>query len=148
MFSMESWISCVPPHKILHNHSACGTRVAPMMWNSMEAGAQPDFSKWGDGKGDWAVSRGADWDSKWQLSIDLCTECNFICGAKRGGRVSAGGSPPAPPPLATPLDGSKRRIFKFWLLFGLMQITAHKLKGTGALLHLANQTPSYWHNLK
>ena len=24
-----------------------------------------------------------------------------------------------------------------------MQITAHKLKGTGALLHLANQTPSY-----
>ena len=24
---------------------------------------------------------GADWDSKWQLSIDLCTKCNFISGA-------------------------------------------------------------------
>ena len=32
--------------------------------------------------------------------------------------------------------------------FGFMQISAHKLKGTGALLHLANQTPPYWHNPK
>ena len=29
----------------------------------------------------------------------------------------------------------------FGSYFGIMQISAHKLKGTGALLQLANQTP-------
>ena len=71
--SMESWISGVPPHKILYNRSGCGARVAPMMWNSK--GVMDVFS-------------------------------NFGC------------------------------------YFGFMQISAHKLKGTGALLHLTNQTPS------
>ena len=45
--------------------------------------------------------RGADRDSIWRLSIDLCTKCNFIWGARGGGgRVSArrGGCPPAPTP--------------------------------------------------
>ena len=42
------------------------------------------------------MSRGADWDSKWRLSIDLCTKCNFIWG-REGDRVSdRGRSPPAP----------------------------------------------------
>ena len=35
--------------------------------------------------------RGADWDSKWQLSIDLCTKCNL--GGKRGQSFCQGGSP-------------------------------------------------------
>ena len=65
---MGSWIRGVPPHKILYNRSGCGTRVAPMMWNSMEV-------------------------------MDIFS--NFGC------------------------------------YFGFMQISAHKLKGTGALLHLA-----------
>ena len=40
---------------------------------------------------------GADWDSKWRLSIDLCTKCNFIWG--RGGQsFCRGQSPPCPPP--------------------------------------------------
>ena len=53
------------------------------------------------GKGDSGASGGgADWHSKWRLSIDLCTKCNFIGGW--GGRVSARGrSPPAPPGYAT-----------------------------------------------
>ena len=44
----------------------------------------------------WGWGGGADWDSKWRLSmIDLCTKCNFIWGL--GGRVSARGqSPPCP----------------------------------------------------
>ena len=48
--------------------------------------------------------RGADWDSKWWLSIDLCKKCNFIGarGGKEGGRVSVRGQLP-PCPLATPL---------------------------------------------
>ena len=46
------------------------------------------------GAHEWAG--GADWYSKWWLSMDLCTKCNFIWG-QEGGRVSAGGScPPAP----------------------------------------------------
>ena len=39
---------------------------------------------------------GADWDSKWWLSIDLCTKCNFIWG-REGGRVSARGQLPSAP---------------------------------------------------
>ena len=38
---------------------------------------------------------GGDWDSNWQLSIDLSTKCNFIWGRK-GGRVSAGDGRPCP----------------------------------------------------
>ena len=38
---------------------------------------------------------GADWDSKLQLSIDFCTKCNFIWGARGGRRPLL--------PLATPL---------------------------------------------
>ena len=45
-------------------------------------------------------------------------------------------------------EGSNGRIFKFGCFFAFMQINAHKLKGTGALLQLANQTSSYWHNPK
>ena len=46
--------------------------------------------------------RGADWDSKWQLTIDLCTKCDFM-GGQEGGRVSARGQLPPDPHLATPL---------------------------------------------
>ena len=52
------------------------------------------------GKGGSRVSRGADWDSKWRLSIDLCAKCNFIWG-QEGGRVSAWGRSPPPPGYAT-----------------------------------------------
>ena len=31
---------------------------------------------------------GADWDSKWWLSIDLCTKCNFIWGGKSPGALT------------------------------------------------------------
>ena len=41
---------------------------------------------------------GADWDSKWQLSIDLCTKCNFIWG-QGGQSFFQGGSHPLPPCL-------------------------------------------------
>ena len=47
------------------------------------------------------VSRGADWDSKWRLSIDLCTKCNFIGGASGGQSFCQGGG--CPLLLATPL---------------------------------------------
>ena len=58
------------------------------------------------------VSRGgADWDSKWQLSIDFCTKCNFIWGEEGGQSFCQGGGRPRPP-LATPLaaifDGDQR----------------------------------------
>ena len=45
---------------------------------------------------------GADWDSKWRLSIDLCTKCNFIWGQEgmEDGRDSARGAfAPLPPGL-------------------------------------------------
>ena len=49
----------------------------------------------------------ADWDSKWRLTIDLCTKCNFI-GGKKGGRVSARGQlPPAPLWLRHCINGTK-----------------------------------------
>ena len=38
-------------------------------------------------------------------------------GGQEGAEFLPGRSPPAPPPPATPLDGSNGRIFKFWLLF-------------------------------
>ena len=41
--------------------------------------------------------QGADCDSKWRLSIDLCTKCNFIEGWE-GDSVSARGAV-APAPL-------------------------------------------------
>ena len=41
------------------------------------------------------MSRGADWDSKWQLSIDL--ECNFIWG-ERGGQSFCQGAVASLPP--------------------------------------------------
>ena len=49
--------------------------------------------------------QGADWESKWRLSIDICTKCNISSGGE-GGRVSARGwslapCPPPPPPPAT-----------------------------------------------
>ena len=47
--------------------------------------------------------QGADWDSKWRLSIDLCTKCNFIWGARGGAEFLPGGQLPPCPPLATPL---------------------------------------------
>ena len=43
-----------------------------------------------------------DRDSKWRLSIDLCTKCNFIWGAREEQSFCQRGSHP-PPPLATPL---------------------------------------------
>ena len=46
------------------------------------------------------VWEGADWDSKWWLSIDLCTKCNFIWGV-RGHSFCQGAV--APCPLAMPL---------------------------------------------
>ena len=42
-------------------------------------------------RGEQGGERGADRDSKWQLSIDLCTKCNFIWGGQEGSRVSARG---------------------------------------------------------
>ena len=43
--------------------------------------------------------QGADRDSKWRLSIDLCTKCNFIWGGKRGAEFLPEGAvaPPCPP---------------------------------------------------
>ena len=50
-----------------------------------------------------AWEEGTDWDSKWRLTIDFCTKCNFIWGSRLGwGRVSARGrSTHAPPGHAT-----------------------------------------------
>ena len=46
-------------------------------------------------QGGWGVSRGrgADRDSKWRLSIDLCTKCNFIWG-QEGAEFLPGGRTP------------------------------------------------------
>ena len=42
----------------------------------------------------------ADRDSKWRLSIDLCTKCNFIWGARGGAEfLTRGGGCPPPAPL-------------------------------------------------
>ena len=37
---------------------------------------------------------GTDWDSKWRLSIDLCTKCNFIWGREGAEFLPGGGRPP------------------------------------------------------
>ena len=47
--------------------------------------------------------QGADWDSKWRLSIYLCTKCNFIWGQGGQSFCQRGSRPPPPPSLATPL---------------------------------------------
>ena len=51
---------------------------------------------WQEGSG--VSGGGADWDSKWRFSIDLCTKCNFI-GGERGAEFLPGGS--CPPGYAT-----------------------------------------------
>ena len=50
-------------------------------------------------RGEQGGERGADRDSKWRLSIDLCTKCNFIGGGgKRGAEFLPGvDRTPAPP---------------------------------------------------
>ena len=76
---------------------------------SSETGHSQTFQNEGAARGAQGGAGGADWDSKWQLSIDLCTKYNFIWG-KRGGRVSAPGGQSfcqgavAPHPLTTPLQ--------------------------------------------
>ena len=40
------------------------------------------FPNEGGGKGGVRDEQGAAWDPKWRLSIDLCTKCNFIWGAR------------------------------------------------------------------
>ena len=71
-------------------------------------GRSQTFQNEGTARGAQGWAGGADWDSKWRLSIDLCTKCNFIWGA-RGAEFLPGGScpphlpPPPPPPPATPL---------------------------------------------
>ena len=62
------------------------------------AGAQPAFSKLGLARGASEVSRGADRNSKWRLSIDLCTKFHFIWGLKGVAELLTGGSSPQPPP--------------------------------------------------
>ena len=46
---------------------------------------------------------GADWDSKWRLSIDLCTKCNLIWEAREGAEFVPGAVEPPLLPLAMPL---------------------------------------------
>ena len=43
-------------------------------------GRSQTFQNEGAARGTEGVIRGVDWDSKWWLSIDLCTKCNFIGG--------------------------------------------------------------------
>ena len=67
---------------------------------SIQSGALARLFKMKGRQGGSGVSRGADWDSKWRLSIDLCTKCNFIWGREGAEFLPGGGRPP--PPLATP----------------------------------------------
>ena len=85
-------------------------------------GRSQTFQNEGAARGLRGEQGGADWDSKWRLSIDLCTKCNFIWGGKRGGRVSARGDsrPPAPPP-ATPLLIFRTLLAKFWIFAYFLQ---------------------------
>ena len=55
------------------------------------------FKMWGS-KGGPGVSRGDNWDSKWQLSIDLCTKCNFIWGQEGAEFLPGGRLLPCPSP--------------------------------------------------
>ena len=73
--------------------------------------------KIGGGKGGSGVSRGADWDSKWRLSIYLCTKCNFIWGQGGQSFCQRGSRPPPPPSLATPLVCSlcRKQIWHYFV---------------------------------
>ena len=66
-------------------------------------GRSQTFQNEGAARGAEGWAGGADRDSKWRLSIDLCIKCNFIWGAEflPEGAVA----PPPAPPLATPLPG-------------------------------------------
>ena len=73
--------------------------VAALPLDPTRQGRSQTFQNEGAARGAEGWAGGADRDSKWRLSINLCTKCNFIWGGKRGGRVSArgGGCPPLPP---------------------------------------------------
>ena len=83
-------------HEVFFWQSAWWEKLS---YTLLDQGRSQTFQNEGVSMGAQGWAGGADWDSKWRLSIDLCTKCNFIWGA-RGGRVSARGrSPPAPFPL-------------------------------------------------
>ena len=63
-------------------------------------GRSQTFQNEGAARGAQGWARGADWDPKWRLSIDLCTKCYFIGGQEGGQSFCQGGwLPPCPPPL-------------------------------------------------
>ena len=81
-FSVHSFISLIPTF----NHFVNIVHYAGRSQTFQNEGWQ--------GRGLRGDSEGADCDSKWRLSMDLCTKCDFIWG-QEGGRVSAGDSHPS-----------------------------------------------------
>ena len=115
-------------------------------------GRSQTFQNEGAARGAEGWAGGADRDSKWRLSIDLCTKCNFIGGAKGGQSFcQRGRSPPCPPPpLATPLSLNGKLTAKidfpirhFMLPLLMLTLEVESL----SIQYLVSICTTYWWNL-